>query len=391
MVFLFFLFYVMLWNVINLCYRSLSIIRWNNYPRIEEYKESEHISFKLNLAYFVVNILKEKWESIDLVYIYKNIFWNSFFSFIYSDIQYDIKTSIKKKDIEIYKELRRKLKNFFIHLDLDERFKKDFESIFDSHIESRKTNKKLIEQNIINFVKVVEKKLEIKNNIKFYSLSYNNILKELEEEIEKLSKKIWFEEMELLNIYSSNLVKLKFAYRWNKDKRTYPISVLSHLFFVFCFSYILWTLKNFSDKDLEDIFNISLLHDLPEALTWDVITPTKNAVPWFRNILEEIEEEVVDKKLLKYFKKYKFKSKLKYYTLFPFESSNGKIAKYADQLSAMFEAKIECNIFYDKVYKNIKNQLWLKNDKELDYILKYGVDYFDEDIEQKWKKFIWLN
>ena len=38
-----------------------------------------------------------------------------------------------------------------------------------------------------------------------------------------------------------------------------------------------------------------------------------------------------------------------------------------------------------------KNSLWLKNNKELDYILKYWVDYFKEDIETKWKKFIWIS
>jgi hypothetical protein len=27
----------------------------------------------------------------------------------------------------------------------------------------------------------------------------------------------------------------------------------------------------------------------------------------------------------------------------------------------------------------------------LDYILKFGVDYFDEDIEVKWKKFIGIS
>jgi len=47
----------MLWNLINLTYKSLNIIRWNNYTRLQDYVESEHIALKLNIAYFVTNIL----------------------------------------------------------------------------------------------------------------------------------------------------------------------------------------------------------------------------------------------------------------------------------------------------------------------------------------------
>jgi hypothetical protein len=57
----------------------------------------------------------------------------------------------------------------------------------------------------------------------------------------------------------------------------------------------------------------------------------------------------------------------------------------------MFEAKIENTSEFTRIYKEIKNYLWEKNDKYLDYILKFGVDYFDEDIEVKWKKFIGIS
>lgn len=381
----------MLWNLIHLAYRGLSIIRWNNYPRIQNYVESEHISLKLHIAYVISNILKEKQHKVDLVYIYKNIYWSSFFTFIYSDIKYDIKKKLKEEKPLLYKKLWKNLWDFLLSLDIHQNIKSDLKDIIDEHTQwDLFDDKYKIEHDIILLLKEIERKWEIKDNVQFYWLSYGNILDNIEENIKKLSKKLWFNEIEIVDIYLSHLIKLKFIYRWNRNQRVYPVSVLSHLFFVFSFSYFLWLLKWFSDEEMEEILNISLLHDLPEALTGDVITPTKEAVPWFRKVLEEIEEIVVKEKILYLFEKYSFKDNFKRYALYPFDWKIWKIAKYSDRLSAMFEAKLESDENHFKVYKNIKNILWEENDKALDYILKYWVDYFEEDVEAKWKKFIWL-
>ena len=379
----------MLWNIINLAYRWLSIRRWNNYPRIEEFMENEHLSLKLQLSYIVVKILQEKWKQVNLLYIYKNIFWNNFFTFIYSDIKFDVKKYLRKNYKEINFKLYEQIYNFFNELDLPDSLLKDFNDIIWNQVWDKLfENKYELEDNIISFVKVFEIKLELENNVKFYPLAYEWILPKIEEDIVKYWELIWFDEWEILKKYAWSLIKLKFAYRWNRMNRDTSVSVLSHLFLVFMFSYFLWNLKWFDDKQLEQILTISLLHDIPEALTWDVITPTKKAVPWFSQALEEIETKLVDEKIISLFSDYSFKEELKKYTLDPFEWEIGKIAKYADNLSAMFEAKIENSTDFNRIYRDIKKHLWNQNDVELDYILKYGADYFDEDVETKWKKFI---
>jgi len=47
------------------------------------------------------------------------------------------------------------------------------------------------------------------------------------------------------------------------------------------------------------------------------------------------------------------------------------MAKYSDNLSAMFEAKLENTADFLRVYKDIKKSLWKENNSSLDYILKY--------------------
>ena len=381
----------MLWNLLNLIFRGLSIRRWNNYPRIEEFTEDEHISLKLQIAFIVSKILQEEWNQINLSYIYKSIFWDSFFTFIYSDIKFDVKKHLKTNNPEIYQQLWKQISDFFETLNLPEQLIKDFNETIINKSDSLFKQDKTIENNIIDFVKIFEIKLEVENNARFYPRSYQNIPQIIDKKIQEYSEKIWFDKLDSLEKYCSNLIKLKFAYRWNRMKRDYPVSVLAHLFLVFSFSYILWSLKNFDNKQLEEILNRSLLHDIPEALTWDVITPTKKAANWFTKALEKIEEELVDKYIISNFNNYKFKNDFKSYLLNPFDWEIWKIAKYADYLSAMFEAKIESQEDFLRIYKDIKKFLWNISDKELDYILKYWVDYFDDDVEVNWKKFIWIN
>ena len=381
----------MLGYLINLIFRWVSIRRWNNYPRIEEFVEDEHISLLLQVSYVVSKILNEKWQKIDLVYIYKNIFWGSFFTFIYSDINFEVKKYLKQKYYWTYEKLWEQIDWFFDKLKLPENLKSDWKQVYTTKINWKLFDtEKSLEDEIIIFVKNIVILFEIWTNITFYPHIYQPIYERVEKEIKVLNKKLWFWELDLVYDYTNFLVGLKFAYRWNRLNRTYPISVLSHLFLVFTFSYILGSLKNFDNEELEKICSISIMHDLPEALTGDIITPTKNAVPNFRKIIEEIENNLVEKKILSKFSNYKFKEELRDYILKPFESNLWKIAKWADNLSAMFEAKLENTEDFKKVYYDIKRYLWSVQDKELDYILKYWVDYFDDDVETKWKKFIWM-
>ena len=41
----------------------------------------------------------------------------------------------------------------------------------------------------------------------------------------------------------------------------------------------------------------AIYHDIPEAITWDVIAPTKRAVPGFAEALEKVEIKLMDEYL----------------------------------------------------------------------------------------------
>lgn len=85
----------------------------------------------------------------------------------------------------------------------------------------------------------------------------------------------------------------------------------------------------------------ALYHDIPEAITGDIITPTKKAVPGLEEAIEKVEQEMVHDYLLSYIADASFHDMLAEKMLTPWQEKNGKLVKLADTLSAYYEAKIE--------------------------------------------------
>jgi putative hydrolase of HD superfamily len=170
--------------------------------------------------------------------------------------------------------------------------------------------------------------------------------------------------------------------RWMGQTRIFPISVMSHLVVITFISYIIWEIENnnWAIYNIEELMLRSIYHDIPEAITWDIITPTKKAVKWFEEVLEQVEINMMDDYIFSYVDE-EYKKQVFDYMLKPFDWELWKIAKQADILSALFEAKIErdfwAKVFWD-IYRNIKkrvNKYWTIS---VDYMLKNGIDSFDE-------------
>lgn len=73
--------------------------------------------------------------------------------------------------------------------------------------------------------------------------------------------------------------RLASSFRWNQSRRTVPVSVLSHTYLITYITYLIGLSEDFSDEDITDMMLTALYHDIPEAITGDVITPTKKAIP----------------------------------------------------------------------------------------------------------------
>lgn len=92
--------------------------------------------------------------------------------------------------------------------------------------------------------------------------------------------------------------QLRFQKRWIQTPRIPQTSVLGHMLIVALISYLCSIEMGLNGQRLSNNFFGALFHDLPEALTRDIISPIKKAVPRLEEILGDYEKNLVKDRML---------------------------------------------------------------------------------------------
>lgn len=91
--------------------------------------------------------------------------------------------------------------------------------------------------------------------------------------------------------------QLRFQIRWTQAPRIPPTSVLGHMFLVASYAYFAsLTVEACPARRINNFF-CGLLHDLPELLTRDIISPVKRSVDHLAEIIREYEEDELNKRI----------------------------------------------------------------------------------------------
>lgn len=167
--------------------------------------------------------------------------------------------------------------------------------------------------------------------------------------------------------FMMKIEQLRFQTRWNQTPRVPKTSVLGHCFFVAVITLLLCRQsgQKMCEKRLINNYFSALFHDLPEAVTRDIISPVKQATDELPSIVKRIEDEIVNKELvplmepyfsdeLMYFTSDEFSNRIKdkkgnaevvswedlngKYNQDDFSPVDGRTVRIADHLSALLEA-----------------------------------------------------
>ena len=163
--------------------------------------------------------------------------------------------------------------------------------------------------------------------------------------------------------------QLRFQVRWNQTPRVPKTTVLGHCYFVAILTLLLCksNASKMTDRRIINNFFTGLFHDLPEAVTRDIISPVKQATDELPNIVKKIEDEIVSKELVPLMEPF-FRDELIYYTSDEFSNRildenniprvvswedlnklysnsryspvDGRLVRVADHISALLEADI---------------------------------------------------
>ena len=382
-------------KIVDYIFSSASIQRWNDYPRMVELVELDKQAHKFIIAYLIAK-LEEDVNFTNLIEV-------GIFEFlrrvVVTDIRPDVfRKALQKKGDEINGWVLGKLQKSIEDIDSGNFLKK-----FEDYLNDTSLYKK--ERLILKAASYLATRWEfgIVYQTSQFLTDIEDVKKEVEEEIEDYYGLIGVRKI-ALNKKLAKIVdlsgRLRFQKRWAQTPRVPETSVLGHMLTVAIFGYFYSLEINACDKRLQNNFFTALFHDLPEALTRDIISPVKYSVDELADIIAEYEVQQIEDKILPFIpdlykeefsyilgldnENYKdeFEDKinengkiqvvddLHRYNMDKYSPIDGKALKQCDKLSAFIEASLS-------ISHGIKSKELVNGKKQIQSSLKsvQGIDF----------------
>ena len=274
-------------------FASASIQRWNDYPRMVELVELDKQAHKFIIAFFLANMEKD----VDYVHLIEAGIFEFLRRGIVTDIRPDVfRQALQKKEKEINRWVLSKLHNDLIDIEDGEFYKK-----FENYLSDSNVYKK--ERFILKAASYLATRWEfaiVYQTSKFLN-GIDQLKEAVDEEIEDYYELIGVRKI-ALNKKLAKVIdlsgRLRFQKRWAQTPRIPETSVLGHMLIVAILGYFYSIFIKACDKRVENNFYCALFHDLPEALTRDIISPVKYSVSGLDEMISEYEIKMIEDEIL---------------------------------------------------------------------------------------------
>ena len=280
-------------KIIDSIFSSASIQRWNDYPRMVELVELDKQAHKFIIAYFIAKLEK----NVNYTHLIEAGIFEFLRRVVVTDIRPDVfRKALQKKSKEINTWVISKLSPSLKDIDNGVFLQK-----FQEYLENPEMYKK--ERFILKAASYLATKWEfsIVYQTSQFLTDIEDVKKSVDEEIEDYYELIGVRKI-ALNKKLAKIIdlsgRLRFQKRWAQTPRVPETSVLGHMLTVAIFGYFFSIDVNACDKRIQNNFFTALFHDLPEALTRDIITPVKYCVDELSDIISEYELEKIEDDIL---------------------------------------------------------------------------------------------
>jgi putative hydrolase of HD superfamily len=273
-------------ELVRLLFSTAFIERWNDLPRPFKFIELDKQAHKMIIAYILAHYEKD----VDFIELIKlgiaGIFYRAVLTDLKSPVYYYLrKTKGKELDLFVINRLKGVLDEEMLE------YVAKFNSV------------NSLEKKILTAASYISSKWEFDFIYKFAKDTYGieEIKKSLEDELEDYYD---LEGVRILALkrktydFITLCGNLRFQKRWANTPRVPETSVLGHMLFVAVVSFFLTRMYGGNEHKIYYNFFTGLFHDLPEALTRDIIAPIKHGVAGLDEILKEYEKMIIEEKIL---------------------------------------------------------------------------------------------
>ncbi|ULQ60200.1 HD domain-containing protein [Brucepastera parasyntrophica] len=345
-------------------FEGFSLERWNDlvrpFPLIEIDKSAE----KAVLAYIIGKFEEKNGTHIDWSRIIYGSFFDLLRKIVLSDIKAPVQRMIRNEYPDEYKKLNEWVLDQYIHIISD---KKLFQEFSDYVLGEPDTNditwRVLRAAHKYSTMREVELLTIVNEPFRLIEVT-KNLNRDIEEFLDLRGLQLLITKQTPYD-FLMEIERLRFQTRWNQTPRIPATSVLGHSYFVAALTLLLSREIGAPAGRFYNNFFSALFHDLPEAVTRDIISPVKQATDHLPAIVKEIEDKIVEKELVPLMDE-SFRSELMYFTSNEFcnrilnsegqvefvdfqdlqttysndacKPVDGKLVRAADQIAAFVEA-----------------------------------------------------
>ncbi|MCI0501556.1 MAG: HD domain-containing protein [Epsilonproteobacteria bacterium] len=280
-------------RIIDSIFSAASIQRWNDYPRMVDLVELDKQAHKFIIAYFIAKLE----DDVNYTHLIEAGIFEFLRRVVVTDIRPDVfRKALKQKGKELNLWVVNKLAPSLKDIDNGV-----FLAKFKRFLSDETLYKK--ERFILKAASYLSTKWEF--GIVYQTSQFLNgideVKKEVEEEIEDYYELIGVRKI-ALNKKLAKVIdlsgRLRFQKRWAQTPRIPETSVLGHMLTVAIFSYFYSIKVNACEKRVENNFFTAIFHDLPEALTRDIISPVKYSVDELSELIAEFEISKIEDDIL---------------------------------------------------------------------------------------------
>lgn len=396
-------------NLVLKIFEGFSIQRWNDFVRPFELVEMDKAAEKMVIAYILGKYEENKGKKIDWTWmIYASLF-DLLRKISLCDIKSPVQMMLKKEFPQEYMRLNEWVLNQYRQLITDEELFSKFTIYIGQKSGSFKIDSEL--KDTIHIYNAAHKYSTIRE-LEMLSVvnekeRLSNVEKELKAEIQKYLDLEGLQKMMTKQKDFDFILKieqLRFQTRWNQTPRVPQTSVLGHCFFVALLTLLLGReseTKMCEQRVINNYFS-ALFHDLPEAVTRDIISPVKQATDDLPKIVKKIEDEIVNKELVPLMRDF-YASEILFYTNDEFSNRildsqgkvvhvsfeelnekyndikfnpvDGQLVRICDHLSALLEADISIKHGITSSHLTIGRESTLNHYKKDEFI--NGINVWD--------------
>ena len=355
-------------------FEGFSIQRWNDLIRPFDMVEMDKAAEKMVLAYIIGKFEENKGNKIDWIWIIYASLFDLLKKIALCDIKAPIQQMLKKEYPEEYLRLNEWVLNQYKSLLSDEKLFSKFTIYFGQNAGSFSIPDEL--KTTVRVYRAAHKFSSIRELQMISVVNEKERLGSIDKELQaEIQPYLDLEGLQKLITHQKafdfllKIEQLRFQTRWNQTPRVPQTSVLGHCFFVAIMTLLLGRESNpkMCERRIINNFFSALFHDLPEAVTRDIISPVKQATDDLPNIVKKIENEIVNKELVPLMEDFfvqeiidftsdEFSNRIKdtngnvvnvsweelneKYNEDKFFPIDGKLVRIADHLSALMEADI---------------------------------------------------